>query len=467
MNAPLPRRTFLRGVGTAIALPFLDAMLPHGGALLDAAYAAPRVAAGKTGSAAGKRPLRMAFLYVPNGVHMKTWTPPDGASLQLPETLKPLQPFQSDLLVLSGLTQDKARPNGDGPGDHARAAAAFLTGCQPKKTGGSAIHVGVSVDQVAAAKIGLSTRFASLELGCDQGAQSGNCDSGYSCAYSNNISWKTESMFMAKEADPRLLFERLFPGIATKQGQNNRKYQKSILDFVLDDAGRLKGKLGSTDQRKVDEYLTGLREIEERLARAEKEARERKASEVPPAGAVKLGAALPSSIPSSYEEHIRLLGDLLALAFQADLTRVATFMIANEGSNRSYKNTGVADGHHDLSHHGGEAAKQEKVAKINRFHVEQLAYILKKLKDAKEGGRSVLDSCMVVYGSGISDGNRHNHNELPILLAGKGGGTIKTGRHLRFPKNTPLNNLFLSLLDRVGCPTDSLGDSTGRLRDIS
>jgi hypothetical protein len=454
----IPRRTFLRGVGTAIALPMLDAMLPRSFLAGSALAAAPTK----------KLPVRMAVFYVPNGVRMSSWTPKaTGAGFDLPPILKPLKPYQGDLLVLSGLTQDKARPNGDGPGDHARAAGAFLTGCQPRKTGGANIKTGVSADQIAAGKVGTRTRFPSLELGCEEGAQSGNCDSGYSCAYSNNISWKSESMFNAKETEPRLLFERLFPSIATKQGGDTLKFRKSILDFVLDDATKLRAKLGVTDQRKVDEYMSALREIEERLARAEKQAKERKDSDKPPPGAVKLATAIPSSAPNDYGEHIRLMGDLLVLAFQADLTRVATFMFANEGSNRSYKNIGVPDGHHDLSHHGGEKVKEEKIEKINIFQVEQLAYVIKKLKDAKEGAHSLLDTCMLVYGSGISDGNAHNHNELPILVAGKGAGTLKAGRHVRYPKNTPLNNLFLSLLDRMESPVDRLGDSTGRLQELA
>jgi len=454
----LPRRAFLRGAGTAIALPFLDAMLP--GSILGSL--------GLAAEPAKKPPLRMAFLYVPNGVHMQSWTPAkEGTGFELPPILRPLKPFQNDILILSGLTQDKAHPNGDGPGDHARAAAAFLTGCQPRKTGGANIRVGVSVDQVAAQKIGGATRFASLELGCEEGAQSGSCDSGYSCAYSNNLSWRSESSFLAKETDPRQVFERLFPNLATRQSANARKYRQSVLDFVLEDASKLRARLGATDQRKVDEYLTAIREIEARLDKAEKEARERKEAEKPPAGAVKLAQSMPSSVPSKYQDHIRLMGDLFMLALQADLTRVATFMLANEGSNRSYKDIGVPDGHHDLSHHGNEKPKQEKIEKINVFQVEQLAYVLEKLKAAKEGGRSLLDSCMILYGSGISDGNAHNHNKLPILLAGKGGGSIRTGRHVRYPKNTPLNNLFLSLLDRIGAPVEKLGDSTGRLEGLT
>lgn len=455
---PLARRTFLRGLGTCLALPFLDAMLPVG-PLRGLAHGAAPAPAG---------PVRFAFLYVPNGVHMPSWTPAaEGARFQLPAILTPLRPFQNDVLVLSGLTQDRARPHGDGPGDHARAAAAFLTGCQPLKTGGANLRAGVSVDQVLAERVGKATRFPSLELGCEEGAQSGNCDSGYSCAYSNNISWKSESMFLAKETEPRLLFERLFPSLTSRATESARKYRSSVLDFVEEDARKLRPGLGASDRRKLDEYLAGVREIEERLARAEREARERKTAEKPPAGASKLAASLPASAPGDYGEHLRLMGDLLVLAFQADLTRVATFMFANEGSNRSFKEIGVPEGHHDLSHHGNEKSKQEKLETINTFQVTQLAYILKRLREAREGAGSLLDHSVILYGSGISDGNAHNHNELPVLLAGKGRGLLKPGRHLRFPKNTPLNNLFVKLLDGAGCPVPSLGDSNGRLEGLT
>jgi hypothetical protein len=459
MSTTFPRRTFLRGLGTAVALPMLEAMVPLG------------TVTGSAFAAEGKRkraPNRLAFFYVPNGIHMASWTPKAmGTAFELPPILADLKPLKGDLLLLSGLTQDKARPNGDGPGDHARAAAAFLTGCQPRKTGGANIKVGVSADQLCAARVGSLTRFASLELGCEEGSQSGNCDSGYSCAYSNNISWKGESQPMSKEVDPRLLFERLFPSIATKGGKSSALYQKSIIDFVLDDASALRGKLGATDQRKLDEYLGAIREIEERLAKAEKDAKERKTETKPSPELKKAAEKIPAAIPSDYGEHIRLMGDLLVLAFQADLTRVATFMFANEGSNRSYKHIDVPEGHHDLSHHGNEKWKQEKVEKINRFHMEQFAYIVKKMKAIREGAGSLLDNSMIVYGSGISDGNRHNHDELPVLIAGKGGGTLKTGRHVRYPKNTPLNNLHLALLDRMEAKEDKLGDSTGRVGELA
>ncbi len=439
ITKPLSRRTFLKGVGTVMALPLLEAMVP---------------AVALAGAA--KRPNRMAFIFIPNGVHMPDWTPAaEGVNWDLPYIMEPLKGVKEYLTPLSGLTQDKARPNGDGPGDHARSTAAWLTGCQPRKTAGADIKVGVSVDQYAAQKIGNQTRFASLEIGCERGAQAGNCDSGYSCAYSSAISWRSETTPVAKEVDPRLVFERLFAGGDNADIAENRTkrelYKKSILDFVLDDASRLKNKLGARDQRKLDEYFTGVREIEERLARAEK------GGEVNPKG------SRPSGIPEDYGEHIRLLSDMMVLAFQADLTRVCTFMIANDGSNRPYRMINIAEGHHDLSHHGGLKEKQDKIREINRFHVTQLAYLLNKLKSVDEGNGTLLDNSMVVYGAGIGDGNRHNHDNLPILLAGKGGGTIKTNRHVRYPFNTPMNNLFVSMLERMDVRTDHLGDSNGKL----
>jgi hypothetical protein len=427
-----------------VALPWLEAMMPR--TLLGAP--APAVA-----------PRRMAFLYVPNGIDMANWTPAaEGALTALPLTLQPLAPVQKDLLVLSGLTLDKARANGDGGGDHARAMAAFLTGRQPRKTHGADIRAGISVDQFAAERIGKTTRFASLEVGCEGGKNSGNCDSGYSCAYSANLSWRAESSPVAKEINPRLVFERLFtaPAGGDDKALRRQRYKQSILDFVGEDARQLKNKLGGTDQRKLDEYLSGVREIEQRLGRAEK------TFEVAsPAGAVR-----PTGIPKDYREHLRLMADMLVLAFQVDLTRVSTFVFANDGSNRSYRDYGVSEGHHDLSHHGGHKEKKAKIQQINQFHIEQLAYLLGRLKSVQEGNGTLLDNSMIVYGSGISDGNRHNHDELPILLAGKGGGTLKTGRHVRYPKNTPLMNLYLCLLDRVGIHVDSFGDSKGRLTGL-
>ena len=448
-SARISRRTVLRGVGTAIALPWLEAMASA--AAVTAGAAASKVA-----------PKRLAFLYVPNGAHMKDWTPKDtGSSFELPYILDPLKPFKDELLVLTGLAQDNAAAHGDGGGDHARSLACFLTGVHPKKTDGADIHVGVSVDQVAAQKIGQQTRFASLELGCDRGAQSGACDTGYSCAYSSNISWRTPTTPMAKEVNPKLVFDRLFA--STRMGETGAErakrelYKRSILDFVAEDAASLKGRLGATDRRKVDEHLTAVREIEQRVSRAEASSIDQKAI-----GDFKR----PSGIPKDNREHIRLMLDLMALAFQGDVTRISTFMFANEGSNRSYAEIGVPEGHHDLSHHGGDAKKHEKIRTINRFHVEQFGYFLGKLKSIREGDGTLLDNILIVYGSGIGDGDRHNHNDLPIVMAGRGGGTVKSGRHLEYDRNTPLNNLYLSILDRVGVPVERLGDSTGRLAKL-
>jgi hypothetical protein len=432
-----------------MALPVLEAMSPPLRAL----------GAGEP-AAIGAFPRRMAFVYIPNGANMVDWKPKAvGTEFDLPLILEPLKEHQKDLQVLTGLAHDKARPNGDGAGDHARASATFLTGCQARKTAAVDIKVGVSVDQIAAEKIGRETRLASLELSCDRGRQAGNCDSGYSCAYSHNISWKSESLPMAPEADPRLVFERLFGNNSPGEMAENRairdRYRKSILDFALDDAKQLKAKLGATDQRKLDEYLTAVRDLELRIERSERFAK----VEVP-------DYARPDGIPDSYEQHIRLMFDLLALAFQTDTTRVSTFIMAHDGSNRPYSFIGVPEGHHDLSHHQDDAVKKEKIAKINRFHTTQFAYFLGKLKSIKEGDATLLDHSMIVYGSGISDGNRHNHDDLPVLLAGRGAGTLTPGRHVRFDREIPMTNLYLSMLDRMGVPAQRVGDSTGKLENI-
>jgi hypothetical protein len=444
MNTALPRRTFLRGLGAMVALPMLDSL-------------APRAAA----AAAGQAPVRMAFLYVPNGVHIPHWTPPyEGALLDLPEILRPLAPFKRDMLILTGLTHDKGRANGDGPGDHARAAASWLTGSQALKSEGSQIRAGTSVDQVAAQHLGQATRLPSLEIGAEPGRQAGKCDSGYSCAYSNNISWRNESTPMTKELSPRAVFERLFGGGADAERSEavarRLRYQRSLLDFVMDDAKRLGARVSGNDRLKLDEYLTAVREIETRVARAERETGEQR-QDVP-------DLDLPEGIPANYEQHLRLLGDMMVLAFQTDSTRVCTFMFANEGSNKPYPFIGVNDGHHSLSHHENDHEKQMRISRINEFHTRQLAYILGRLKAVKEGEGSLLDHTMLVYGSSISDGNRHNHDDLPVLVFGKGGGAVQTGRHVRYAQETPMSNLFLSMLHAAGAPVDRFGDSTGRLR---
>jgi hypothetical protein len=451
MSQRISRRTALKGLGTTIGLPMLEAMAP----------AAVLAAGGDVAAAARPAPKRMAYIYIPNGVNMEHWTPSAvGQDFKLPYTLEPLAPFKQELLVLSGLTCDKARPHGDGPGDHARAMSAFLTGAQPKKTSGADIKVGISVDQVAAQKVGDKTRFPSLELGCDRGLNSGNCDSGYSCAYSANISWRSATTPMAKEINPRLVFDRLFAGEVKGEAQSARakreRYRLSVLDFVLEDASQLKSRLGTKDQQKMDEYLSAVREIELRIAKASGA----------PGSAGPAGMVMPAGIPNEYADHIRIMSDLLVLAFQGDLTRIATFIYANDGSNRSYRNIGVSDGHHDISHHGGNKEKLLKLREINRFHVQQLAYLLGRLKSIKEGEGTLLDHCMLVYGGGIGDGNRHNHDNLPILFAGRGDNTIKTGQHVKVPKETPLANLFVSMLNRMGVAEKSFGDSKGDLDQL-
>lgn len=445
---PLSRRTLLRGFGTGIAIPLLEAMAP----LPAAARAA--VSAGR------RRPSRLAFIYVPNGIHMPAWTPArEGPLSALPETLQPLAALRDDFSILTGLGQPKANANGDGPGDHARAMATFLTGAQARKTDGADIRAGISVDQIAAASLGKQTRFASLELGADLGKTSGSCDSGYSCVYSSTISWRSDSQPLPKENDPRLIFERLFengrPGESAAARAKRDQFSLSILDFAMENAKSLERKLGAADRRKLDEYLSSVREIERRIGRATRGERNTAQAGDKPAG-----------IPESYAEHLRLLGDLLVLAFQTDSTRVATVVFANEGSGRSYPFIDVPDGHHDLSHHGNDPAKHAKLAKINRFHVQQLAHLLSRLKTTAEGDGNLLDSSMIVYGGCIGDGNRHDHENLPILLAGHGGGTITPGRHIVYESKTPLMNLFGSLLEAAGIATDAYPQVSGRLGQL-
>jgi hypothetical protein len=436
----------LKGLGASVTLPLLDAMQPT------RSFAATSAASG------GAIPKRMAFFFVPNGVNLTHWTPQrEGYGYDLPFILEPLQRIKDEVCVLTGLTHDKGRANGDGPGDHARSASVFLTGCQPRKTAGGDIHVGISVDQLAAQQLGHATRFPSLELGCDQTRDSGNCDSGYSCAYSHNISWSSPSTPTAKEIEPRLAFERLF-GSQTRPGDRQataqrRGRRKSVLDYVQHDAARLRERVGQSDRRKLDDYLEAVRQIERRVEQSDQQL-----------SLVTLDPkTLPEGIPRDYAEHVRLMMDMIVLAFQTDQTRISTCMFAQAGSNRSYGEIGVPDGHHDLSHHGGDAEKLDKIRRINHFHMQQLAYFLERLKSIPEGEGTLLDQCMIVYGSGLSDGNRHNHNDLPVLLAGRGGGTIEPGRHIRYRDETPMTNLFLSLLDRMGASVSTMGDCTDRL----
>ena len=461
MSQPImSRRTMLRGLGTAIALPVLESMVPTRLFGADAKTAAQAVAA----------PKRVAWLYVPNGIHMPNWTPSSiGSDYQLPPTLQPLAPFRDRLMVMSGLICDKANPNGDGPGDHARAMSAYLTGAQPRKTEGANLRTGISADQAAADKIGHLTKFRSLELGMEEGRQIGRCDSGYSCAYSHTISWRSDTTPVVKDCDPRSVFDRLFTNVDPRESAESRARRendrKSILDYVLDDANRVEGKVGYSDRQKLDEYLTSVREIEVRLAKNAQGVTPPPPGAVRPtldqsAGTRKLGGATTND---NYVVHLPLMLDMMVLAFQTDLTRVVTLPFADEQSNQTYGWAGANVPHHGTSHHMGDPAKQAMLAKINTYHVGQLTYLLKKLDAIKESnGLSILDNSVIAYGSGNSDGNRHNHDNLPLLMLGKAGGTVRSGRHMHCD-GVPVTNLWLSMLDRVGATLPRLGDSTGRV----
>ena len=442
----LHRRTFLRGMGAAIALPVLDAMTP--------AFASQAAA-----RAAG-RPVRLAFTYVPNGITMADWTPTGaGTAFEYSRVMKPLEAFRKDTVVLSGLAQRNGMALGDGPGDHARAAASYLTGVHPRKTAGADIQNGISVDQVAAQQIGSATRFASLELGCDDSRTVGNCDSGYSCAYTNSLAWRGESTPMPPETNPRLVFERLFgdidPSLSPEARARRLMYRRSILDVVRERTTQLSADLGPSDRRKLDEYLSSIREIEQRIERAEKDLT-----------GLTPNIDKPTGIPVLYADYVNLMFDLQLIAFQTDMTRIITLMMGREGSMRTYPEIGVPDPHHPLTHHRGNTEWIERVTKVNTMHVELFAGFIKKMKETPDGDGSLLDHSIIVYGSGLSDGNRHTHEDLPVLMIG-GGGNFRLGQHVVYSKGTPMNNLFLTLLDRVGVQSEKLGDSTGPIEHLT
>ncbi len=436
----LPRRTFLRGLGASVALPLLDAMTPA------LAKAAPATTA----------PKRLVFTYVPNGVSMTGWTPQGaGAGFELSTVLKPLAAYKGDMLVLTGLAQKNGMALGDGPGDHARAAASYLTGVHPRKTAGADISNGVSADQIVAEHLGRTTRFASLELGCDDSRTIGNCDSGYSCAYTNSLAWRSDTAPMPPETNPRLVFERLFGADAhldPAARQRRLLHRRSILDLVSDRTKQLSGTLGASDRRKVEEYLHAVREIERQIEVAESDTRD-----------LRPGIDKPTGIPVAFADYVKLMYDLQVVAFQTDLTRVVTMMVGREGSMRTYPEIGVPDPHHPLTHHRNNKEWMARVEQINVFHAELFAYFIGKLKATQEGDSTLLANSMVVYGSGLSDGNRHTHDDLPVMIVGQGGGLVRTGRHVVYKTQTPMNNLYLSLMDGMGVPTESLGDSTGKL----
>lgn len=441
----LSRRALLRGFGATLSLPLLDAMTP-----------AMKAAGGAFGPV-----TRLAFVYVPNGIIPHAWTPAtEGEGFELTRTMKPLEPFRDRLTALSGLAQVNGRALGDGAGDHARAGATWLTGVHPKKTEGAGIHAGISADQIAAREFGQKTQLASLEIGLDSPSLAGGCDSGYSCAYTNTISWRGPTTPMPMEMNPRALFERLFgDGDSTDPAARmaSLKEQSSILDYVTGDLDRLETNLGSNDRGKLTEYLDSIRDIERRIQKAEEQNAQMKVPVI----------ERPAGVPPEFEDHAKLMMDLQVVAFQADLTRVITFMIAREGSNRSYRQIGISDGHHSITHHQNDPVKIEKVTQIDGYHVKLFAYYLDKLQQAKDGAGSLLDHSLILYGSSICDGNAHTHHDLPLALVGGASGRVKGGRHIRFAELTPMNNLLMTMLHKVNVPVDKLGDSNGDLNILS
>ncbi len=452
-HAAFTRRNFLRGLGACLALPAFESLSPL--KLLAGETAAGKLAATATGA-----PLRTAFIYFPNGAIPSAWWPSgDGKNFQLGRTTQPLEPVRDQLQILGGLEHLNATAGPDGGGDHARANGTFLTGVRLKKSA-TDIRAGISIDQAIARETGHLTRLPSLELTCDASRQSAGCDSGYSCAYQYNVSWSSPTTPMTPEANPRQVFERLFgagaPGERALELKRRRAEQRSILDFVMSDAHDLQRQLNPHDNAKLDQYLTGVRELEGRIQRAEKIGDPKDPAMETPAG-----------IPLSYAEHIQMMFDTLLLAFQTDSTRLATLLLAHDGSNRSFAEIGIPEGHHDLSHHFNDVEKIQKVSDIDLWYVKQFSKFLQKLSDMKDvDGHSILHNSMIVYGGGNADGNRHTHVNLPIIVAGHGGGTLTPGRFVKHGSK-PATNFFLSLADRMGVKNlERFGDSTGRLENV-
>ena len=447
------RRHFLRGLGACVALPTLGSLLPRG------AWASTAGAGALATSAAGA-PLRTAFVVFPNGAIPAKWWPTGGLTdFSLGGTLAPLATMRRHVQVLGGLDHANAKAGADGAGDHARGNGVFLTGVRLHKSA-TDVRAGVSIDQVIAKQVGHLTRFPSLELTCDTSRPSGNCDSGYACAYQYNISWQSPTTPMTPENNPRLVFERLFGagahGERAANAQSRIAARRSVLDFVMDDAKRMQGRLDHGDQDKLDQYLTGVRDVEKRIQQAEKFGPNVDPDKPTPAG-----------IPSSHAAYVDLMYDMMLLAFETDSTRVATFVLGHDGDNRSFSHIGIAEGHHDLSHHQNNEERIEKVAAIDRWYVERFAAFLQRLEATKDvDGRSLLHNSRIVYGSGNADGNRHTHENLPVLLAGGGGGALTPGRFVKHEAK-PLTNLFLTLADQAGVKgLERFGDSTGRLGDV-
>ena len=440
----LPRRTVLRGLGATLALPLLDAMVP-------ALTAQQRTVA--------RAVKRLSIVYVPNGMAMAYWKPAaEGAGFSLTPVLQPLAAFRDRLTILSGLDHKEANPlPGEGVGDHARAGAVFLTGVHPKKTAGTDIRAAVSMDQIAAQELGKETQLASLEVGLDSSEMAGACDGDYSCAYVNTISWRTPTTPMPTETNPRIIFERMFgDGSSTDAAARRARFEedRSILDAVSESATRVAKAAGPSDAKKLTEYLDAIRDVERRMQRAAaQDMRELPAVE------------RPVGVPATFEEHAKLMFDLQVLALQADLTRVMTFMIGREVSNRAYPEIGVVEPHHPLSHHQEDEERIARLAKINAYHTQMLAYYLQRLQATPDGDGSLLDHVVLLYGAGISNSNRHIHTDLPILLVD--GGSKLGRRHVKCPEGTPLTNLHLTLLHKLGMEVDKLGDSTGQFVELS
>jgi len=437
----LPRRTFLRGMGVTIALPLLDAMIPAFSVL----------------ARTPARPVkRLGFIYTPNGATMSAWTPAgEGPALtELSPTLSALAPFRDQVIVPTGLSQRMAESMGDGNGEHSRGQTVWLSGVHPKRTEGADVESGVTVDQIAAQALGKDTPLLSIEMALEQNYLVGNCDNGYSCVYWNTISWRTPTTPLPMEVNPRVVFERMFgDGGTPRQRLEQIREDRSILDSVKDAITDLRGRLGAGDRTRVAEYLDSMREIERRIQVAEKQS-----GESP--------IALPDrpvGAPESYDEHAKLMFDLALVAFQADITRVFTLLLGREQTNRPYPFIGVPEAHHSISHHQNDPVKLAKAAKINAYHIDLLARFAGRLRDIEDGDGTLLDHSMILQGGGLSNSDQHSHIDLPLVLVGGGAGQLKGGRHLRFPKDTPMNNLHMSLLEKVGVSVEKFGDGTGAM----
>jgi Protein of unknown function (DUF1552) len=442
MKKALSRRTILRGVGTAVALPLLDAMIP---AFAPAATTTPV--------------RRLGVVYHPNGVIYDKWLPTGADSqFELSPTLKGLEPFKDKLIVVTGLFSDQAEPLGDGGGDHSRACGSYLTGVHIKKSD-SIVENAVSMDQIAAKAFESETQLSSLQMTADENSLLGSCDLGYSCAYSSTVSWLTPTLPLMAENNPRVLFERMFGSSDSTDARVRAarlKQDRSLLDSVNDRVNQLQRKLGTADNRKVNDYLAALRDVERRIQKAE----EQSSKELP-------DVHQPAGIPDTFDEQVRLLYDLQVLAYQSDLTRVITFLYGREQTGRPYPQIGVPEGHHPLTHHQNDPVKMEKCTRIQRHHIALFAEYLEKLRNTPDGDGSLLDHVILLFGSGISNSDRHTHGPLPTFVVGGGSGTLKGGRHLIYPEHTPLTNLQLTLLNKLGVPAESLGDSNGQFKELS